>query len=167
MNCYYYSFPNTSISLFFRSPLTSEKLASQPHMPHVCSLKWGNENSPHSEHRQSCERVMQGYLAPSWLISCLEKGDLGANIWGFLVPELKGNLMVPCILQFFCLGSLSLHRLQTLINVMLLLWSLLYPAMFSVSVFADKAFSTNLRARSNNREEQSHNDRPLSKQLIC
>lgn len=75
--------------------------------------------------------------------------------------------MVSCILQFVSLGSLSLHRLQTLINVMLLLWSLLYPAMFSVSVFADKAFSTNLRARSNNREEQSHNDRPLSKQLIC
>lgn len=106
-------------------------------------------------------------LPPDDSFSCLEKRALGANIWGFLVPGLKGNLMVSCILLFVCLGSLSLHRIQTLINVMLLLRSSLYPAMFSVSVFADKAFSTSLRATSNNREEQSHNDRPLSKQLIC
>jgi len=60
--------------------------------------------------------------------------------------------MVTYITQFDGLGSLSLHRQQTLINVMLLLWLLLYHAMFSVSVFSDKAFSTSLRARSNNRE---------------
>lgn len=86
---------------------------------------------------------------------------------GFVVSGLKGNLMVFCITQFDGLGSSSLRRLQTLINVMLLLWSLPYHAMFSVSAFADKAFSTSLRATSNNRDEQSHNDRPLSKQLIC
>lgn len=44
MNYYYYSFPNTSINLFFGSPPTFEKLASQPHLSHVCSLKWRNAN---------------------------------------------------------------------------------------------------------------------------
>lgn len=92
-------------------------------------------------------------LLPADSFSNLEKGGPGANIWEFLVPGLKGNLMMSCTLKFVCLGSLSLHRLRTLINVMLLLWSLLYPAMFSVSVFADKAFSTSLRTTSNNREE--------------
>lgn len=106
-------------------------------------------------------------LLPSDSFSLLEKGGLAANIWGVSSSWAERELDGTCILQFVCLGSLSLHRLQTLINVMLLLWSVLYPAMFSVSVFADKALSTNLRARSNNREEQSHNDRPLSKQLIC
>lgn len=75
--------------------------------------------------------------------------------------------MVPCITQLDGLGSWSLHRLQTLINVMLLLRSLPYHTMFSVSAGADKASSTSVRATSNNRDEQSHNDRLLSKQLIC
>lgn len=166
VNCYYYSFPNTSRSLFFRSPLTFEKLASQSHLSYV--LWSGGMQMPRTVNVHS---PVNGLCSITLLsddsFSCLEKVGLGANIWGFLVPGLKGNLMVYCILQFVCLGSLSLHRIQTLINVMLLLWSSLYPAMFSVSVFADKAFSTSLWATSNNREEQSHNDRPLSKQLIC
>jgi len=74
--------------------------------------------------------------------------------------------MLSCITQFDGLGSLSSHGVQTLINVMLLLWSLPYHAVFSVSGCADKASSTSLRATSNNRDKRSHNDRPRSKQLI-
>ena len=47
--------------------------------------------------------------------------------------------MLSCITQFDGLGSLSSHGVQTLINVMLLLWSLPYHAVFSVSGCADKA----------------------------
>lgn len=108
---------------------------------------------------------MWGYPAPQLInFATWRKEAWGQISGGFVVSELKGNLTVSYITQFDGLGSLSLHRLQTLINVMLLLWSLPYHAMFSVSAFADKAFSTSLRA---SRDEESHNDRPLNKQLIC
>lgn len=120
---------------------------------------------PDPKCRWSCERVMWAHLSPQLInFPTWRREACGQISGGFVVSDLKANLTVSYITQFDGLGSLSLHRLQTLINVMLLLWSLPYHAMFSVSAFADKAFSTSLRAR---RDEESHNDRPLNKQLIC